>query len=74
MARVCEICRKKTETGNSISHAHNRTRRTWKPNVQRVRALIDGAHRRIWVCTRCLRSGKVTKPPVRKWTPEEAST
>ncbi len=73
MARVCQICSKKTETGNNISHAHNVTRRTWKPNLQRVRALVDGAHRRIWVCTRCLRSGKVTKPPVRHWTPDEAA-
>ena len=72
MARVCEICDKRTVTGNNISHAHNVTRRTWKPNLQRVRAVVDGARRRIWVCTRCLRSGKVTKPPVRDWTPDGA--
>lgn len=73
MARVCEICEKKTVTGNNVSHAHNVTRRTWKPNLQRVRALVEGAHKRIWVCTRCLRSGKVTKPPVRDWSPDSAT-
>lgn len=70
MARRCEICNKGTVTGNNISHAHNVTRRTWQPNLQKVRALIDGSVRRIQVCTRCLRSGKVVKPPVRKYTPE----
>jgi len=74
MARRCEICDKGTVAGNSISHAHNVTRRTWQPNLQRVRALIDGSVRRIKVCTRCLRSGKVVKPPVRRHSPEpEAS-
>ncbi len=70
MARRCEICNKGTVTGNNISHAHNVTRRTWQPNLQKVRALIDGSVRRIQVCTRCLRSGKVVKPPVRNYTPE----
>ena len=72
MARQCAICQKKTVTGRSISHAHNVTSRTWVPNLQRVRAVVDGTTRRIWVCTRCLRSGKVQKPPARTWTPEEA--
>jgi ribosomal protein L28 len=49
------------------------TSRTWQPNLQRVRALIDGGVRHIRVCTRCLRSGKVVKAPVRKWTPESES-
>ena len=69
MAKVCSICNRGTVAGNSISHAHNVTKRTWKPNLQRVRALIDGSVRRVWVCTRCLRSGKVQKPPVRDWQP-----
>lgn len=73
MAKKCEICDKSTVTGRNISHAHNVTSRTWQPNLQRVRALINGTSRRIWVCTRCLRSGKVEKPPVRTWQPEEAS-
>ena len=73
MAKRCQICDKGTVAGHSISHAHNVTNRTWKANLQRVRAVVDGAHRRIWVCTRCLRSGKVQKPPVRTWKPEEAA-
>ena len=76
MARRCEICDRGTVSGHNISHAHNVTNRTWKPNLQRMRAVIDGATRRVWVCTRCLRSGKIQKPLVRNWKPEaeEAST
>jgi large subunit ribosomal protein L28 len=71
MAKQCEICKKKTVTGRSISHAHNVTSRTWQPNLQRVRAVVDGSTKRIWVCTRCLRSGKIQKPPTRNWQPEQ---
>ena len=76
MARICEICQKGTISGNSVSHAHNVSKRTFRPNLQRVRALVDGTVRRVLVCTRCLRSGKIQKPPVRDWTPdsETAST
>ncbi|HVS01825.1 MAG TPA: 50S ribosomal protein L28 [Thermoanaerobaculia bacterium] len=70
MAKQCEICGKQTTFGHSISHAHNVTNRTWEPNLQRVRALVDGTVKRIRVCTRCLRSGRVQKPPVRTWTKE----
>jgi len=70
MAKRCEICHKGTAAGRQISHAHNVTLRTFEPNLQRVRAWIQGTTRRIWVCTRCLRSGKVVKPPARSWTPE----
>ena len=62
------------DTGFHVSHAHNVTSRTWEPNLQRVRALIDGGVRRVRVCTRCLRSGKIVKAPARKWTPPEAET
>jgi large subunit ribosomal protein L28 len=61
MAQVCQLCGKKPTVGNNVSHANNRTKRRFNPNLQRVRARIDGAVRRIRVCTRCLRSGKVTK-------------
>jgi len=71
MAKQCEICGKKTVYGNNVSHAHNVTPRTWQPNLQEVRAIFDGRVRHITVCTRCLRSDKVTKPPVRNWKPEE---
>ena len=72
MPRQCHICGKSTVSGSSISHAHNVTKRKFKPNLQRVRARVDGSVQRILVCTRCLRSGKVTKAPARDWTPEEA--
>jgi large subunit ribosomal protein L28 len=72
MSKQCEVCGKRTVTGRSISHAHNVSSRTWQPNLQRVRAVVDGTTRRIWVCTRCLRSGKVQKPAARQWEAEEA--
>lgn len=61
MAFTCDICAKKHQTGNNVSHANNKTKRTFNPNLQRVRAIVDGTTKRIRVCTRCLRSGKVTK-------------
>lgn len=73
MAKRCEICGKGTTYGRSVSHAHNVTSRRFEANLQRVRAFVDGAVKRITVCTRCLRSGKVQKPPVREWEPEEAT-
>jgi large subunit ribosomal protein L28 len=62
MASVCEICGKKPSFGMNVSHSHRRTKRRWNPNVQRVRALVDGAPKRLHVCTSCIRAGKVTKP------------
>ena len=56
----------------SVSHSHRRTRRRWNPNIQRVRAVINGSTKRIDVCTGCLKAGKVTKPPARNWQPESA--
>jgi len=61
MARTCEICGKHRSVGNSVSHANNRTKRTWQANLQTVRAKVGGGVRRVLVCTRCLRSGRVTK-------------
>jgi large subunit ribosomal protein L28 len=68
MAKQCEICGKGTVTGRNVSHAHNVTSRTWEPNLQSVRAIVEGTVRHMRVCTRCLRSGKVTKAPRRKWS------
>jgi large subunit ribosomal protein L28 len=65
MAKQCEICGKGTATGRKVSHAHNVTSRTWEPNLRSMKALIDGTVRRIRICARCLRSGKVQRPPVR---------
>lgn len=61
MARKCAICGKGVQIGMQVSHSHIRNKRTWMPNLQRVKALIEGTPRRILVCTRCLRSGKVKR-------------
>ena len=61
MSRTCEICGKGPARGNHVSHANNKTHRILFPNLQTVRALVNGGARRIQVCTRCLRSGKVIK-------------
>ena len=62
MARVCYVCNKGTTFGNNVSHANNKTRRTWQANLRRVRVMTgDGERRRVQVCTRCLSAGKVRK-------------
>jgi large subunit ribosomal protein L28 len=61
MAQVCDVCGKGPQFGNNISHAHNVTRRRWSPNLQAVHALVNGASKRIRVCTNCIKSGKVAK-------------
>lgn len=57
----CEFCGKDVSFGIAVSHSHRRSNRTWKPNVKRVKAVVNGSPRRVYVCTRCLRSGKVTR-------------
>jgi large subunit ribosomal protein L28 len=61
MARVCDVCGKGPRVGNNVSHANNKTKRRWYPNLQRVRALVDGKAQRMRVCTRCLKSNRITK-------------
>jgi len=61
MARACEVCGKHRAVGNNVSHANNKTKRVWRPNLQRVHARVGGGGKRILVCTRCLRSGRVLK-------------
>jgi large subunit ribosomal protein L28 len=61
MAMTCKICGKGPSFGNVISHANNTRRRRWNPNLQRVRAVVDGVRKQIRVCTSCIRSGRVTK-------------
>ena len=61
MAKACDICGKKPVSGNNISHAHNATRRRWLPNLQSVRAKVDGRTMRLRVCTTCIKSNKVLK-------------
>ncbi|MGI6163139.1 MAG: 50S ribosomal protein L28 [Bacillota bacterium] len=57
----CEICGKTRIVGNRVSHSNIKTRRDWAPNVQRVRAVIGNTTKRIYVCAKCLRSGKVKR-------------
>lgn len=61
MAKVCEVCKKGTMSGNIVSHSHHNTKRRWVPNVQRIRVLENKTVVRKYVCTRCIRSGKVQK-------------
>lgn len=63
MANVCHVCDKGPGTGNRVSNANNRSKRRFMPNLQKVRILEDGKKRRVKVCTRCLKAGKVRKAP-----------
>ncbi len=57
----CDICGKGVVFGQNVSHSHRKTNRMWKPNVRKVRAVVNGTHTTMHVCSRCLRSGKVTR-------------
>jgi large subunit ribosomal protein L28 len=73
MAQRCDFCGKGPRFGHRVSHAHNVTNRKFRPNLQRVRAILDGVQRRVRVCTRCLRSGRIVKPtPQRTAKPSAA--
>jgi large subunit ribosomal protein L28 len=61
MAYRCDICGKKPMFGHNISHAHNVTKRKFMPNLHRVRVRVNGRVKRIRVCSRCLKAGKVHK-------------
>ena len=61
MASVCEVCGKKPQFGMRLSHSHRRTKRRWNPNVQKVRAIVNGSPKRVHVCTSCLKAGKVAE-------------
>lgn len=64
MSRVCHTCGKGPQTGNNVSHANNKSRRRWLPNLQTVKIIdSDGQRRRVRVCTRCISAGKITKAP-----------
>ena len=65
MSKSCEICGKSPGFGRQISHAHNVSSRRFLPNIQTVKAIIGGTVRRIYACTRCIRSGSVIKAPAR---------
>ncbi len=61
MAKVCDICGKGPVFGHNVSHANNKTRKVWYPNLRKVKATKEGRVVRMKVCSRCLRSGLVTK-------------
>ncbi|MDD5986901.1 MAG: 50S ribosomal protein L28 [Eubacteriales bacterium] len=61
MSRKCEICGKGQVSGNSVSHSNRHSKRKWNANIQTVRINDEGRIRRANVCTRCIRSGKVTR-------------
>jgi len=61
MSRVCDICGKRPQVGNTVSHAHNLNKRRWLPNLKRVRVTVNGTSKRIKICTSCIRSGALEK-------------
>jgi large subunit ribosomal protein L28 len=64
MARKCDICGKGPTSGHNVSHAMNKTKRVWLPNLQRVRVDSSQGARRMTVCTQCIKSGRVQKHTV----------
>lgn len=61
MAATCDICGKGPSFGNNVSHAHNKTKRRWNPNLQSVRAIQNGRVKKIKACSRCIRTGSIVK-------------
>ena len=61
MARVCYVTGKRTTSGNNRSHAMNKSKRTWKPNLQKVRILVDGKPKKVYVSAKALKSGAVER-------------
>lgn len=61
MSRKCDICGKGPQFGHKISHAHNVSPKKWLPNLHSVKVVINKATKKLRICTRCLRSGKVQK-------------
>lgn len=73
MARFCEFCNKGPVSGNLISHSNIKTRTRWLPNLKNMKAVINGTTRSVKVCTRCIRSGVVTRPVKRTYKAANAS-
>lgn len=61
MSRRCDICGKGPRTGFSVSHAHNKTKRRWLPNIQSIKVQHEGSIKRMKVCTKCIKAGKAVK-------------
>jgi len=87
MSRVCFFTGKRTKAGRSYSHrgkakylggvgrkVTGKTKRKFKPNIQKVRAVVDGRVVRVQASAKAIRNGMVVKPPKRNWKPEEAKS
>lgn len=61
MSKVCEVCNKGPVSGHKVSNSEVHTKRRWLPNLQSVKAIVNGSPKRIRVCTNCLKSGRVTR-------------
>lgn len=61
MAQICDICGKGPRFGRSVSHSLRRTRRRFRPNIQKIRVMVDRTPKNLMVCTRCLKSGKIVR-------------
>ena len=61
MAKECFVCKKSVVSGNNVTHSNKHNKRVWKPNLQKVRVLVDGKPKKVWVSTRALKSGKVER-------------
>ena len=57
----CAVCGKGAHFGNNVSHSHRRSNRMWKSNIKSVKAVVNGTPKKIYVCTQCLKSGKVER-------------
>ena len=57
----CNFCDKSVVFGLKVSHSNRKTNRTWKPNIRKVKAVVNGTNKSVYVCTRCMRSGKVQR-------------
>jgi large subunit ribosomal protein L28 len=69
MARKCEFCEKGPFSGNLVSHSNIKTRTRWLPNLKRMKAVVNGSTQTVRACTRCIRSGLITRPVKRTWKP-----
>ncbi len=61
MAKICEFCNKSKDTGFQISHSNIKTKRKWHPNIQKIKVMVNGCPKRVNVCTRCIKAGKVVR-------------
>lgn len=61
MSQVCSVCGKSPSAGRNVSHSHRVTNRVFRPNIQKVSAVVDGSVKKINVCTKCMKAGKITR-------------